>query len=73
MCAFYSLFFCFECVRGERLREFLLPRISLFLSFFYACRVRGFADFAGDSDWEDDVEDLLRDAAATAGFGGFEA
>ena len=38
-----------------------------------AGRVRGFADFVGDSDWEDDVDDLLRDAAATAGFGGFEA
>ena len=38
-----------------------------------AGRVRGFADFVGDSsDWEDDV-DLLRDAAATAGFGAFEA
>jgi hypothetical protein len=38
-----------------------------------AGRVRGFADFVGDSDWDDDVDDLLRDAAATAGFGGFEA
>ena len=38
-----------------------------------AGRVRGLADFVGDSDWEDDVDDLLRDAAATAGFGGFEA
>ena len=38
-----------------------------------AGRVRGFADFVGDSDWEDDVEDLLREAAATAGFGGSPA
>ena len=38
-----------------------------------AGRVRGFADFVGDSDWNDDVDDLLRDAAATAGFGGLEA
>ena len=38
-----------------------------------AGRVRGFADFVGDSDWKDDVDDLLRDAAATAGLGGFEA
>ena len=38
-----------------------------------AGRVRGLADFVGDSDWKDDVDDLLRDAAATAGFGGFEA
>ena len=38
-----------------------------------AGRVRGHADFVGDSDWKDDVDDLLRDAAATAGFGGFEA
>ena len=38
-----------------------------------AGRVRGHADFVGDSDWNDDVDDLLRDAAATAGFGGFEA
>ena len=36
-------------------------------------RVRGFADFVGDSDWEDDVDDLLRDVAATAGHEGFEA
>ena len=38
-----------------------------------AGRVRGHADFVGDSDWNDDVDDLLRDAAATAGFGGLEA
>ena len=38
-----------------------------------AGRVRGLADFVGDSDWEDDVDDLLRDAAATTGFGGFAA
>ena len=40
---------------------------------FQAGRIRGLADFVGDSDWEHDVDDLLRDAAATAGFGGFEA
>ena len=38
-----------------------------------AGRVRGLADFVGDSDWNDDVDDLLRDAAATTGFGGFAA
>ena len=38
-----------------------------------AGRVRGFADIVGDSDWEDDVEDLQREAAATAGFGGSPA
>ena len=38
-----------------------------------AGRVRGLADFVGDSDWDDDVEDLLRDAATTAGFGGLAA
>ena len=35
-----------------------------------AGRVRGAADLTGDSGWEDDVEDLLRDAAAAAGVGG---
>ena len=38
-----------------------------------AGRVRGFVDFFGDSDWEGDVGNLLRDAAATAGFGDFKA
>ena len=38
-----------------------------------AGRVRGYADFVGDSDWDDDVEGLLRDAAANAGFGGLAA
>ena len=38
-----------------------------------AGRVRGFADLAGDSDWEDDVDGLLRDVAATAGYGGLVA
>ena len=33
-----------------------------------AGRVRGLAGFVGDSDWEDDVEYLLRHTAATAGF-----
>ena len=37
-----------------------------------AGRVRSAADFAGGSGWEDDVEDLLRDAAAAAGVGGLE-
>ena len=35
-----------------------------------AGRVRGAADLAGESGWDEDVEDLLRDAAATAGVGG---
>jgi len=38
-----------------------------------AGRVRGAADFVGASGWEEDVEDLLRDAAAAAGVGGLEA
>ena len=33
----------------------------------------GFADFVGDSDWEEDIEDLLREAAAAAGWSSFEA
>ena len=32
-----------------------------------AGRVRGAADLSGDTGWEDDIEDLLRDAAAAAG------
>ena len=32
-----------------------------------AGRLRGAADFAGPTGWEEDVEDLLRDAAAFAG------
>ena len=36
-----------------------------------AGRVRNGADFVGGSGWEDDVEDLLRDAAAAAGAAGF--
>ena len=32
-----------------------------------AGRVRGSADLSGDTGWEDDIEDLLRDAAAAAG------
>ena len=38
-----------------------------------AGRVRSAADFAGHSGWEEDVEDLLREAAAAAGVGGLEA
>ena len=34
-----------------------------------AGRVRGSADLGGDSGWEEDIEDLLRDAAAGAGVG----
>ena len=50
-----------------------VPRcLSVTLSL-QAGRVCGFVDFVGDFDWEDDVDDLLRDAAATAGFGEFEA
>ena len=37
-----------------------------------AVRVRGAADFVGDSGWDKDIEDLLRDAAAAAGAGGLE-
>ena len=37
-----------------------------------AGRVQGVADFVEDSDWEDGFDDLLLDAAATAGFEGFE-
>ena len=38
-----------------------------------AGRVRGAADLGGDSGWEEDVEDLLRDAEAAAAAGGFGA
>ena len=37
-----------------------------------AGRVRGAADFVGESGWGEDIEDLLRDAAAAAGAGGLE-
>ena len=37
-----------------------------------AGRVRSDADSVGGTGWEDDVEDLLRDAAAAAGVGGLE-
>ena len=37
-----------------------------------AGRVRGAADFVGESGWDEDIEDLLRDAAAAAGAGGLE-
>jgi len=36
-----------------------------------AGRVRNGADFVGGSGWDDDVEDLLWDAAAAAGAAGF--
>ena len=32
-----------------------------------AGKLRGAADFAGDTGWEADIDDLLRDAAAAAG------
>ena len=35
-----------------------------------AGKLRGSADFAGDTGWEPDIDDLLRDAAAAAGAGG---
>ena len=38
-----------------------------------AGRLRGAADLAGDCGWEEDIDDLLRDAAVAAGFGGLEA
>ena len=37
-----------------------------------AGKVRNAADFAGNSGWEEDIEDLLRNAAAAAGVGGLE-
>ena len=37
-----------------------------------AGKVRSDADLLGGCGWEDDVEDLLRDAAAAAGVGGLE-
>ena len=37
-----------------------------------AGQVRGSVDLAGDSAWEEDVEDLLRDAAAAAAAGGLD-
>ena len=37
-----------------------------------AGKVRNDADFVGGCGWEDDVEDLLRDAAAAAGASGLE-
>ena len=39
-----------------------------------AGRVRNSADFCGDTGWEEDIEDLLREAAAAAaGVGGLES
>ena len=50
---------------------------SFELSFFLSrpslevlIRLRDLAAFVGDSDWEDDVEGLLRDTVASAGFRG---
>ena len=37
-----------------------------------AGRVRSAADFVGESGWEEDIEDLLREAAAGAAAGGYE-
>ena len=37
-----------------------------------AGRVRHAADLTGESGWEEDIDDLLRDAAAAAAGGGFE-
>ena len=37
-----------------------------------AGRVRGAVDLGGDSGWEEDIDDLLRDAAAAAAAGGVE-
>ena len=36
-----------------------------------AGKLRGAADFAGDTGWEADIDDLLRDAAAAAGAADF--
>ena len=38
-----------------------------------AGRVRGSADLGGESGWEEDIDDLLREAAAAAGWSDFEA
>ena len=38
-----------------------------------AGRVRCAADFVGASGWEEDIEDLLEQAAAAAGVGGLDA
>ena len=35
-----------------------------------AGKLRGAADFAGETGWEADIDDLLRDAAAAAAAGG---
>ena len=37
-----------------------------------AGRVRSGADLAGGSGWEEDMDDLLREAAAAGATGGFE-
>ena len=38
-----------------------------------AGKLRGAADFVGDTGWEDDIDDLLREAAVFAAAGGMEA
>ena len=38
-----------------------------------AGRLRGPADFGGDTGWEEDLDDLLREAAAAAAAGGADA
>ena len=38
----------------------------------HTTRVRHAADLTGESGWEEDIDDLLRDAAAAAAGGGFE-
>ena len=37
-----------------------------------AGRVRGSTDLGGGTGWEEDIEDLLRDAASAAGVGWFD-
>ena len=39
----------------------------------HAGQVRGMADLGGDTGWEEDIDDLLREAAEAAGLGGFTA
>ena len=38
-----------------------------------AGRVRGSADLGGESGWEEDIDDFLREAVAAAGWSDFEA
>ena len=56
---------------------FELAPQSISLSLSLSCllqagRVRRAADLTGESGWEEDIDDLLRDAAAAAAGGGFE-